>query len=202
MDWSIEPLTRVKRKWTIESIQERWHLPWIGLQLSSTTVELSQALRERLKERHDSIGLLSRRRCSGMTISPLARSSRATSVQSPASSTSVPPATTTTATSPSMPGVPISPTFNTSNVPVLVTASSFSRASPSSPRLSPVHSTSTSVQAFNASSHPASPEGRSSPIGSLLAEELKTEVRLPATHSTSDWLVRSRLEPPYRVVGS
>ena len=147
-------------------------------------MELSQALRERLKERNDSIGLLSRRRCSGMTVSPLARNSRTISVQSSAASTSAPPATATTATSPSMPSVPISPTFNTSNVPVLVTASSFSRASSVSPRLSPVHSTSTSVQAFNASSHPASPEGRCSPLGSSLTEELKTEVRFSHTLCT------------------
>ena len=176
-----------------------WVVMTFSLQLSSTTVELSQALRERLKERQDSIGVLpSRRRCCGMNVSPLARSSRTSSMQTappfgpifgsvtPQTSVGTTVTTTaptsimmtTTATSPSMPAVPISPTFNTSSVPVLVTASSFSssRASPSSPRLSPVHGVS-----FNLSgSHPASPEGRFTPISATVSmtasvEELKSQ---------------------------
>lgn len=50
---------------------------------ANTTVELSQTLRERLKERHDSIGLMSRRRCSAMGISALARASASASRPSP-----------------------------------------------------------------------------------------------------------------------
>lgn len=124
--------------------------------LPTQTVELSQALRERLKERHDSIGLLSRRRCSG--ISPLARSSTSSrsgagggSISQHSSAGSV--GTSTVATSPSgLTGgaAPVSPTFPSTTV--VVTSSSSTTpstyygthcgrqvsASPSSPRLSPV----------------------------------------------------------------
>lgn len=118
--------------------------------LPTQTVELSQALRERLKERHDSIGLLSRRRCSG--ISPLARSSTGSrsggggSISQHSSVGSVAGGTSNVATSPSGLGLaPVSPTFPSTTVVVTSTASSSGyyggrqvSASPSSPRLSPV----------------------------------------------------------------
>jgi hypothetical protein len=98
------------------------------LSQGGATVELSQALRERLKERHDSIGLFSRRRCSGMGVSPLARSATRTSHVACGSSTAgssaqttVATSTTNSATSPM--ALPVSPTFSTSTVPVVVTAS-------------------------------------------------------------------------------
>ena len=125
--------------------------------LPTQTVELSQALRERLKERHDSIGFLSRRRCSG--ISPLARNSAgsrsggAGSNSQHSSAGSVAGSTSTVATSPSGLGLaPVSPTFPSSTTTVVVTSSSSTsvgastfyggrqgHGSPSSPRqLSPV----------------------------------------------------------------
>lgn len=118
--------------------------------LPTQTVELSQALRERLKERHDSIGFLSRRRCSG--ISPLARNSAASrggGNMSQHSSAGCVAATSTVATSPSGLGLaPASPTFPSSSTTVVVTSSPAGsnyyggrqgHGSPSSPRqLSPV----------------------------------------------------------------
>lgn len=118
--------------------------------LPTQTVELSQALRERLKERHDSIGFLSRRRCSG--ISPLARNSagsRGGATISQHSSAGSVAGTSTVATSPSGLGLaPASPTFPSTTVVVTSTTTSSGSSfyggrqghgSPSSPRqLSPV----------------------------------------------------------------
>lgn len=178
---------------------------------TNQTVELSQALRERLKERHDSIGLFSRRRCSG--ISPLARSSTAGSRSISQHSS------TGSATSPGGAG-PVSPTFP-STTTVVVTPSSTSAnyyagcnpanrqpvsASPSSPRLSPVQGSlpssprqlttancSTSPDhslcpIFSATSIPPSPEGRStSPFGSggLIAGPASLSVDEITTSSAS-----------------
>ena len=69
-------------------------------------MELSQALRERLKERHDSIGLFSRRR-----MSPLARGG-----SSGASTRSNSQQHQNTSTSPTRPGPPVSPTFPSTQV--------------------------------------------------------------------------------------
>ena len=120
--------------------------------LPTQTVELSQALRERLKERHDSIGFLSRRRCSG--ISPLARNSAGSrsgggSISQHSSAGSV-AGTSTVATSPSGLGLaPVSPTFPSTTTVVVTSSASVGgsnfyggrqgHGSPSSPRqLSPV----------------------------------------------------------------
>ena len=177
------------------------------------TVELSQALRERLKERHDSIGLLSRRRCSG--ISPLARSSTGSRSGGVSSQHS----TATVATSPSGLGAaaPVSPTCfpSAATTTVVVTSTSSGAggvyyggrgqvsASPSSPRLSPVQgSLPTSPRQltttancgtspdhslcpiFSATSIPPSPEGRStSPFG---GQAVETEYGgTTATHSVT-----------------